>query len=118
MLRILIAVAALYVFTGLTRPARADESRCIPIDKVLETRLSDAMHLQIVNGDQLDRAVKFFNDMPGDKLVFDPDAVILAALASGALRLIYTHEGLACDTYLVPRQYAPLIKAMILGASL
>ena len=115
MLRILIAVAALYVFAGYTGHAKADEPHCSEIGKIIQSPSGGFEAFRIVTGDEVARAVAFYNSVPGDNLTFSPDSLVLVLLPSGNLRVVFAHNGLVCASMMIPQSRVPAVMGFIVG---
>ena len=115
MLRILIAVAALYAFAGYTGHAKADESDCVVMTKFMAMKPAHFPAETILKPDEIERAVTFYNSMPGDELGFKPDSVIFINFPSGEVRIVFGHDGMACATFAVLRSKAAEVVMFIRG---
>ena len=107
MLRILIAVLALYAFTAYTSHARADDEECIRLDKMV--------HPPVIIGDPVARAVTFYNSLPGDDLSFVPDSLTIISLAQGSLHIVFVHNHLNCGSMFVDQVRTPAVLKFIMG---
>ena len=113
MLRILLAVAALYVFTGYTK---ADELKCVPMDKFIADRPPGFEAYSVMTGPEVARAVTFYNSMPGDDLPYVADTIILIKHPSGGVRIVYAASGLACAAFSVPKSHVTEVMTAIMGS--
>ena len=113
MLRILIAVAALYVFTSYTK---ADESNCSAIGKFIESRPAGFNDFRVLTGDEVGRAVAFYNSVPGDDLLFSSDSIVIIRMPSGSLRIVFAHSGLVCESIMIPQPSVRAVMEFIVGS--
>ena len=107
MIRILIAIAALFAFAAYTGHARAEDEVCISLDEVI--------HSPFITGDPVARAVTFYNSLPGDDLSFAPDSITLITLAQGMLQIVFVHNGLNCGSVMVDRVRTLAVLKFIMG---
>ena len=116
MVRILIAVATLLAFAAYTGHARADDdSKCQEIGTVIQSPTGGLEKFRIVTGDEVARAVAFYNSAPGESLTFAPDGLVLVLLPSGSLRIVFAHNGLVCASMMIPQARVPAVMGFIVG---
>ena len=115
MIRILIAIAALFAFAAYTGHARADDSKCAEIGRVIQSPSGGFESFRVVTGEEVTRAVAFYNSVPGESLTFAPDGLVLVLLPSGSLRIVFAHNGLVCASMMIPQSRVPAVMGYIVG---
>ena len=115
MIRILIAVATLLAFAAYTGHARADEPKCGEIGTLIQSPSGGLENFRVVTGDEVGRAVTFYNSVTGGNLTFAPDSLVLVLLPSGTLRVAFVHNGLVCTAMTIPQSRVPAVMGFIVG---
>lgn len=87
------AAAALAAFL-LSAPVHAAEG-CRPIETILAHLAKDSMPHLVYTGDEVKRAVDYYNAQPGEQIA-SADAIIVVA-RPGIISVIFTHGTEACE---------------------
>ena len=115
MIRILIAIAALFAFAAYTGHARAEEKSCSAIETIIQSPTGEVYEFRTLKGDNVARAVTFYNSLPGDDLTFEPDKIVFVFLPKGFVNIAFIHNDLVCGGMLVSQAQLPAVVAFILG---